>query len=209
MKIEREPIVSPCPRAKPHSVQIPLAPIDRRHIGVQDPLGLLGSTDSQSASARAVSLQFRYRPARAMLSIEGLPAKELHIMSADTLRCYRTCADGGERLLDRGSLSVGSYSSGTTKHESASMAISGQSIVQIELAMRLSVLAPLLRVGHETVRRPFAALAAPGGLAVTGCPVNIIGVAALQGASRYPLELQLPAKRSSETARLHRVPALP
>lgn len=212
MKIGREPIVTSCPQAPPYRVGIPPAPVDRRHSSAQDPLGLLGSPDAEPAFARAVSLPFRHLPAPA----------PLHFMATYTLKCYRTYADGGERVLGYGSLSLGSSSPGTATHESTSaavefrrarflrrwshcMEISGKSTSQSKLAMRRRVIAPLANADHETVRRPFAALAARGGMAVTGCPVDIISVAALQGAWRSPH----PAKRSAEAARLHRVPASP
>lgn len=224
MKIGREPIVTSCPQAPPYRVRIPSAPVDRRHSSA--PV-LLGSPDSEKALASAVSLQFRRPPAGAMFFDEGMPGlAPLHVMPTAILKSYRTYADGGERVLGYGPLRLGRYASGAATHEPASVAvefrrtrslwrwshctsINGHSSVQIKLAMRRRAISPLVSVERETVRRPIAGLAARGGPAVTGCPMDIIGVAALQGAWRFPVTSPSPAKRSADAARLHRVPTLP
>jgi CRP/FNR family transcriptional regulator len=94
-------------------------------------------------------------------------------------------------------------------HWSHRMAISGQSVRQLKLAMSRRDIARLLGVAHETVSRSFGSLAASGCVAVTGRTVDILDAAALQAAARSPIALQPPAKRDAESARPHHVPALP
>jgi CRP/FNR family transcriptional regulator len=94
-------------------------------------------------------------------------------------------------------------------HWSHRMAISGQSVRQLKLAMSRRDIARLLGVAHETVSRSFGSLAASGCVAVNGRTVDILDAAALQGAARSPVALQPLAHGGAEGARLHRIPALP
>lgn len=93
-------------------------------------------------------------------------------------------------------------------HWSHRMAISGQSVRQLKLAMSRRDVAQLLGVAHETVSRTFGSLAASGCVAVTGRTVDILDAAALQGAARSSFALQPLTKRDARSARLQRVPAL-
>lgn len=93
-------------------------------------------------------------------------------------------------------------------HWSHRMAISGQSVRQLKLAMGRRDIARLLGVAHETVSRSFGSLAASGCVAVTGRTVDILDAAALQAAARSPVALQPLAERDAESPRLHRLAAL-
>lgn len=255
-----------------------LPPADRANGTAQDLLGLLGAPGSDPARERAIAVQFRRLPARATLFQEGTPAEAIHIVRSGTFKCYRTDADGGERVLGfarrgdvlgYGALSLGRYPSATATLEPSSvavvpladlfvwlqrlptleralhhalslqharteelsdvravvpaevrlarfllhwshrMAVSGQSIRQLKLAMSRRDIARLLGVAHETVSRAFASLAARGCVAVTGRTIDILDAAALQGAARSPIALPSPANRCADVSALHLVPALP
>lgn len=94
-------------------------------------------------------------------------------------------------------------------HWSHRMAISGQSVRQLKLAMGRRDIARLLGVAHETVSRSFRSLAARGCVAVTGRTVDILDAAALQGAARSPLALHPSSNASARGARLQHVTARP
>jgi CRP/FNR family transcriptional regulator len=94
-------------------------------------------------------------------------------------------------------------------HWSHRMAISGQSVRQLKLAMSRRDIARLLGVAHETVSRAFGSLATRGCVAVTGRTVDILDPAALLDAARTPIALHPPMNRGAEGARPHRIPALP
>lgn len=94
-------------------------------------------------------------------------------------------------------------------HWSHRMAISGQSMRQLKLAMGRRDIARLLGVAHETVSRSFASLAARGCLSVTGRTVDILDAAALEAATRSPLTLPSPSGQGAEGQRAPRVHVLP
>ena len=263
--------ISAAPRPAP-------PPVDRLHGSAQDLLGLLGSPGIDPARERAIAVQFRRLPARTVLFHEGTSAAAIHIVRTGTFKCYRTDADGGERVigfarrgdvLGYGALSLGRYPSAAAALEPSSvavvpladlfawlqrlpaleralhqalslqharteelsdvravvpaevrlarfllhwshrMAISGQSMHQLRLAMSRRDIARLLGVAHETVSRSFASLAARGCLAVTGRTVDILDAAALLDAARSPIALQQPScKRDAAAKLLHCTPAL-
>jgi CRP/FNR family transcriptional regulator len=88
------------------------------------------------------------------------------------------------------------------------MAIGGQSMHQLRLAMSRRDIARLLGVAHETVSRSFASLAASGCVAVHGRTVDILDAAALQGAARAPVASRAVRERDVDSSRLDRMPAL-
>lgn len=254
-----------------------LPPTDRTNGTAQDLLGLLGVPGNDPARERAIAVQFRRLPVRATLFQEGAPAEAIHVVRSGTFKCYRTDADGGERVLGfarrgdvlgYGALSLGRYPSATATLEPSSvavvpladlfvwlqrlpaleralhhalslqharteelsdvravvpaevrlarfllhwshrMAVSGQSIRQLKLAMSRRDIAQLLGVAQETVSRAFASLAARGCVAVTGRTVDILDATALLDAARSPIALQPPANCGAQASWLHRVPAL-
>lgn len=252
-------------------------PVDRQHGTAQDLLGLLGAPGNDPARERAICVQFRRLPARAVLFHEGTPAEAIHVVRSGSFKSCRTDADGGERVLGfarrgdvlgYGALGLGRHAAAAVALEPSSvavvpvadlfawlqrlpaleralhqalslqharadelsdvhavvpaevrlarfllhwshrMAISGQSVRQLKLAMSRRDIARLLGVAHETVSRSFGSLAASGCVAVTGRTVDILDAAALQAVARSPIALQPLARRDAESARLHRVPAL-
>ncbi len=270
--------MTPSLETPPDRVRTPPAPRDRRHGSAQDLLGLLGSPGHDAARACAIAVQFRSLPARAILFHEGTPSEAIHIVRTGTLKCCRTDADGGERVLGfarrgdvlgYGALSLGRHTSAAVAVEPSSvavvpladlfawlqrlpeldralhqalslqhargeelsdvravvpaevrlarfllhwshrMAISGQSMHQLKLAMSRRDIARLLGVAHETVSRSFGSLSARGCVAVSGRTVDILDAAALLDVARSPIALQAPTKRGADGARLHRVAALP
>lgn len=94
-------------------------------------------------------------------------------------------------------------------HWSNRMAIGGQSMHQLKLAMSRRDIARLMGVAHETVSRCFAALSTRGCIAVTGRTVDILDPAALLDAARFPVALHPHPNRCTAPSGLHRVPALP
>lgn len=130
--------MNPDTAAPPDRVRLPVAAgptpvrLDRRHGSAQDLLGLLGAHGDEPVRESTISVLFRCLPARATLFDQGEPAEVIHIVRSGTFKCFRTDADGGERVLGfarrgdvlgYGALSLGRYPSATATLEPSSVAV--------------------------------------------------------------------------------------